>query len=65
MKFCNFLILLYFYVLQGIDDADSECDLDDYKEFDFVITNEKESNAESVFQNICCYIGKTLHPHYS
>lgn len=39
----------------------SECDLDDFEGWDFIVNNdESESDAEVIFQNISCYVEKVL-----
>ena len=38
----------------------SECDLDDFDDWDFVINNDTESNAEMIFQNIMSYVENVL-----
>lgn len=45
---------------EGVDDVASECDLDDFDEWDFVINNDTESDAEIIFQNIGCYVENVL-----
>ncbi|KAJ6648311.1 Phosphomevalonate kinase, partial [Pseudolycoriella hygida] len=45
---------------KGVDDVASECDLDEFREWDFVINNDMESNAEHIFQNISCYVENVL-----
>lgn len=37
---------------QGIDDAPYECNLDDFKDWDFLIDTDCQGNAEAVFQDI-------------
>lgn len=45
---------------EGVDDVASECDLDDFDEWDFVINNDTESDAEIIFENIGCYVENVL-----
>ncbi len=47
-------------LLQGVDDVASECDLDDFEDWDFVINNDTDSDAEIIFQNINCYVENVL-----
>ncbi|KAG4066544.1 hypothetical protein HA402_007180 [Bradysia odoriphaga] len=49
-----------FVFTEGIDDVASECDLDDFDDWDFVINNDVESNADSIFQNIMIYVENVL-----
>lgn len=37
---------------QGIDDAPYECNLDEFKDWDFLIDTDCQGNAEAVFQDI-------------
>jgi len=46
---------------EGVDDVASECDLDDSDEWDFVINNNSESDAEIIFQNISAYVENALN----
>lgn len=41
-----------FFFSQGVDDVASECDLDNFDDWDYVINNDAASNAEAVFHDI-------------
>lgn len=46
---------------EGVDDVPSECDLDNFEEWDFMINNNSESDAEFIFQNISCYVENVMN----
>lgn len=44
--------LLYLYVFSGVDDVQSECDLDDYVGWDFIVQNNKYDNYQGFIDEI-------------
>lgn len=52
---CWYLIwssLKYLCAFSGIDDAPSECDLDDFVEWDLVVQNNKSDNCQGYIDEI-------------
>ncbi|XP_037047950.1 phosphomevalonate kinase-like [Bradysia coprophila] len=41
---------------KGIDDTKTECELDDFKEWDYVIDSDTRGNAQNIFENIKCHV---------
>ena len=47
-----------FYLILGVDDASSECDLDDVKDWDFNVLNNNSQEFEESLDTLCVKINK-------
>jgi phosphomevalonate kinase len=53
---------LYFLQSSGIDDAETECDLDGLTDWDWIIVNNgNEPELEDGMQNIVSWVNRTLN----
>ncbi|KAG4079346.1 hypothetical protein HA402_008038 [Bradysia odoriphaga] len=46
---------------KGIDDTKTECELDDFNDWDYVIDSDTRGNAENIFENIKCHVNFILN----